>query len=258
MEKKTSKHCGGEFPELNEYSSVQINAEEVRDVVKKLECQLKYGRVFFPEDAPCGMKCETLLKNAAAGIADLSVSGTSFTAKDMTLYAEDDKPKEVTVAEEDFIALLDSTKKGLFGNLAKKECAEGALVTKKGILTYQVGDDKKPHRSGFVTWPSIAVSPDRGYSTALFYDRSSYKFPRGRPVWLYLLYVSTKGCEDMLHEFVMHLTYIARGKGAEFDYDDIRPEGAGDFDEAEGAGDFDEAEGAGDFDESEGAGDADE
>ena len=249
MEKKTSKHCGNKFPGMNEYATVQINADEVRDVVKKLEHQLKSGRVFFPGDAPFGMKCETLLKNAAAGIADLSVSGMSFTAKDMTIYAEDDQPKEVTVNKEDFIALLDNTKKGLFGSLAKKECAEGTLVTKKGILTYQVGDDKVPHRSGFVTWPSIAVSPDRGYSTALFYDRSGYKFPRGPHVWFYLLYVRTKGYEDLLHEFVMHLTYIARGKGDEFDYDEIRPESAGDVDEAEGAGDADESEGAGDADE---------
>ena len=227
MEKKISKHCGDNFPGMNEYSTVQINVDEIRAVVKKLESQLKSGRVFLPEDAPFKMKCGTLLKNASSGLADLSVSGMSFTAKDMTIYAEGDQPKEVTVTEDDFIALLDNTKKGLFGNLAKKECAEGALVTKKGILSYLIGDNKLPHRSGFVTWPSIAVSPYRGCSPALalYCDSGDYKFPRGPRVYFYMLYVHTKGYEDMLHEFVMHLTYIARGKGDEFDYDEIRPEG---------------------------------
>ena len=113
---KNNTHCGGEFPGMNEYSNVVINADEVRAVVKKFEQQLKSGRVFFPEDAPFAMKCETLLKNAAPDIEGLSVSGRSFTATDKTLYAEDDKPKVVSIDEGDIIAVLDDTKKGLFGN----------------------------------------------------------------------------------------------------------------------------------------------
>ena len=35
--KKNSNHCGSEFPGMNEYSNVVINADEVRDVVKKFE-----------------------------------------------------------------------------------------------------------------------------------------------------------------------------------------------------------------------------
>ena len=89
---KNNKHCGSAFPGMNEFSGVTINADEVRAVVKKFERQLKSGRVFFPEDTPFAMKCETLLKNAAPDIEGLSVSGRSFTATDKTLYAEGDAP----------------------------------------------------------------------------------------------------------------------------------------------------------------------
>ena len=45
---KNNKHCGSQFPGMNEFSVVTINADEVRAVVKKFERQLKSGRVFFP------------------------------------------------------------------------------------------------------------------------------------------------------------------------------------------------------------------
>ena len=227
MEKKTSKHCGRQFPGMNEFSGVTINVDEVRDAVKKFERQLKSGRVFFPGDAPFAMKCETLLKNAASDIEGLSASGRSFTATDKTLYAEGDAPKTVTVDESDIIAVLDNTKKGLFGGLEKKECALGALVTTKGVLSYNEGGSE----SGFVTWPSIAVSTDRGYSSVLFCGKTHIAFPCGPRLWLSLSNGPDRGRDSSFHELVLHLCFIARGNGSEFDYDEFRPEGAGDADE---------------------------
>ena len=52
---KNNTHCGSEFPGMNEFSGVKINADEVRAVVKKFERELKSGRVFFPGDAPFAM-----------------------------------------------------------------------------------------------------------------------------------------------------------------------------------------------------------
>ena len=234
MEKKTSKHCGNKFPGMNEYSNVQINADEVRDVVKKFERQTKSGRVFFPGDEPFAMKCETLLKNAAPDIEGLSVSGTSFTATDNTLYAEGDKPKIVSVDAGDIIAVLDNTKKGLFGNLAKKECLLGALVTTKGILTFCKADGKNSYGSGFVTWPTIAVSPRFGhaYETGIeFFPRENRKFPCGPMVCFSFWAAKAKGLERSLDEMGRHLVFVARGNSDEFDYDEFLPEGAGDGDE---------------------------
>lgn len=227
---KNNTHCGCEFPGMNEYSTVVINADEVRAVVKKFERQLKSGRVFFPEDASFAMKCETLLKNAAPDIEGLSVSGRSFTATDKTLYAEDDKPKVVSVDEGDIIAVLDNTKKGLFGSLAKKECVFGTLVTTKGILNYHKTDGKT-RGSGFVTWPSIAASPTNPYPSILFRDRSDFDFPCGSMVLLNFHYSNGKGHGECLFEMVLHLRFIAKGKGAEFDFDEFRPEGAEEADE---------------------------
>ena len=34
---KNNKHCDSEFPGMNEFSGVTINADEVRAVVKKFE-----------------------------------------------------------------------------------------------------------------------------------------------------------------------------------------------------------------------------
>lgn len=229
--KKNSKHCGREFPGMNEYSNVVISADEVRDVVRRFERQLKSGRVFFPGDAPFAMKCETLLKSAEPDIEGLSVSGRSFTATDKTLYSEGDTPKVVSVGEDDIIALLDNTKKGLFGSLANKECSLGTIVTTKGVLTYHKVDGKDTCGSGFATWPSIAVSPYRGYSTALFCDSSNYNFPHGPRVWLYFSNARIKGYESSLFELVSHLVAIAQGRGGEFDYDETRPEGAGDVED---------------------------
>ena len=227
---KNNTHCGSEFPGMNEFSGVKINADEVRAVVKKFERQLKSGRVFFPGDAPFAMKCETLLKNAAPDIEGLSVSGRSFTATDKTLYAESDTPKTVAVDESDIIAVLDDTKKGLFGNLAKKECVFGTLVTTKGILNYHKTDGKT-RGSGFVTWPSIAVSPTDPYPSVLFRNRCGYEFPQGSMVLLNFHHVCNEEHIDNLHELVLHLAHIAKGKGAEFDYDEFRPEGAEEADE---------------------------
>ena len=83
---KNNAHCGSEFPGMNEFSGVKINADEVRAVAKKFERQMKSGRVFFPEDAPFAMKCETLLNNAASEVDWLSVSERSFSATDKQLY----------------------------------------------------------------------------------------------------------------------------------------------------------------------------
>ena len=148
---KNNTHCGSEFPGMNEFSGVKINADEVRAVVKKFERQLKSGRVFFPGDAPFAMKCETLLKNAAPDIEGLSVSGRSFTATDKTLYAEGDTPKTVSVDESDIIAVLDNTKKGLFGGLEKKEspiAISNVMVCSPGTdeptrIKYTMVDGKK-------------------------------------------------------------------------------------------------------------------
>lgn len=236
MEKKTSKHCGSEFTGLNEFSGVTINADEVRAVVKKFERQLKSGRVFFSGDAPFAMKCETLLKNAAHDIEGLSVSGRSFTATDKTLYAEGDNPKTVTVDESDIIAALDNTKKGLFGGLAKKECALGSLVTTKGILSYNKYDGELKG-AGFVSWPSIAVSPrlgdtlEKGIDVFPFSDGKRDPFPKGPRVSIFLWNMSDKKLQRCFDELRLHFVYVARGKGPEFDYDDFMPEGAGDADE---------------------------
>lgn len=45
---KNNKHCGSEFPGMNEFSEVMVNVDEVRDALKKFERNLKAGRVFFP------------------------------------------------------------------------------------------------------------------------------------------------------------------------------------------------------------------
>lgn len=229
---KNNKHCGSVFPGMNEFSGVTINADEVRAVVKKFERQLKSGRVFFPKDAPFAMKCETLLKNAAPDIEGLSVSGRSFTATDKTLYAEGDTPKTVSVDESDIIAVLDNTKKSLFGNLLKKECTLGALVTTKGMLTYNKYDGEL-RCSGFVTWPSIAVAPRMGgtfENGIVFYQGANKKngpYPRGPQVSFCFWFAPTKGLERCLDEMRIHFVYIAQGRGSEFNYDDYTPEGAG-------------------------------
>lgn len=220
-----------------QYDNVEIKADEVRAVVKKFERRLKSGRVFFPEDAAFAMKCETFLKNAASGIEGLSVSGKSFTATDRTLYAESDQPKVVSVDEGDIIALFDNTKKGLFGNFAKKECSLGALVTTKGILTCNLRDGKL-NASGFVTWPSIAVGKtDSDFVEAMLFLRQMRKgvFPYGPCVSISLWNVLgmsdrltnsalARRLASCLDEMRYHLWYIARGKGNEFDYSDHAPE----------------------------------
>ena len=222
---KNNKHCGSEFPGMNEFSGVKINADEVRAVVKKFKRQLKSGRVFVPEDAPFAMKCETLLKNAAHDIEGFSASGRSFTATDKTLYAEDDKPKMVSVDEGDIIAVLDDTKKGLFGSLSKKECSCGTIVTTKGILVYRKGDDGNTRGAGFVTWPSIAVSPECGKWCMLFREGIMRDaFPHGLVIRPSFRNMPAKGLDESLDELGRHFAFIARGKGAEFDYDEFRPE----------------------------------
>ena len=229
---KNNKHCGSEFPGMNEFSGVTINAEEVRAVVKKFERQLKSGRVFFPGDAPFAMKFETLLKNAAPDIEGLSVSGRSFTATDKTLYAEGDTPKTVSVDESDIIAVLDNTKKGLFGGLEKKECVLGALVTAKGILGYSKYDGELKG-AGFVSWPSIAVSPrlgdtlENGIDVFPFSDRKRDPYPKGPRVSIFLWNISDKKLRRCFDEMRLHFAYIAQGRGSEFDYAEHTPEGAG-------------------------------
>ena len=233
---KNNKHCGSEFPGMNEFSEVMVNVDEVRDALKKFERNLKAGRVFFPGDAPFAMKCETLLKNAAHDIEGLSASGRSFTATDKTLYTEDDQPKMVSVDEDDVIAVLDDTKKGLFGSLAKKECSCGTIVTTKGILVYRKGDDGNTWGSGFVTWPSIAVSPECGQGCILFRAEGTVRgegrgvFPHGPVVCPSFGNMPTKGLDESRDELGMHFAFIAQGKGAEFDYDDFCPEPAFELD----------------------------
>ena len=178
------------------------------------------------------MKCETLLKNAASDIEGLSASGKSFTATDKTLYAEGDTPKTVTVDEGDIIAILDNTKKGLFGGLEKKECALGSLVTTKGILGYnKYGGELKG--AGFVTWPSIAVSPrlgdtlEKGIDVFPFSGRRRDPYPQGSRVSVFLWNMSDKKLQRSFDELRLHFVYIAQGRGSEFDYEEHTPEGAG-------------------------------
>ena len=230
-----------------QYDNVEIRADEVRAVVKKFERKLKSGRVFFPEDAAFAMKYETLLKNAASGIQGLSVSGKSFTAVDRTTYSESDQPKSVAVDEGDIIAIFDNTKKGLFGNFAKKECAIGALVTTKGVLTYNVTDGTVKS-SGFVTWPTIAVAPKCGstFETGIelfpMANKKNSPYPRGPRVSLCFWNAAAKALEDCLDEMRLHFVYIARGKGNEFDYGDHAPEVGYDKDDADEAYEKDDAD----------------
>lgn len=226
---KNNKHCGSEFPGMNEFTVVTINADEVCSVVKKFEGQLKTGRVFFREDAPFAMKCESLLKNAVSDIAGLSVNGRSFTAIDNTLYAEGDKPKVVVVEERDIIAVFDNTKKGLFGGLEKKECTLGALVTTKGILGYNKYDGELKG-TGFVSWPSVAVAPrlgdtlEKGIDVFPFSERARDPYPKGKRVSIFLWNMSDKNLERCFDELRLHFVYIAQGRGSEFDYEDHTPE----------------------------------
>lgn len=210
-----------------QYEDVEIRADEVRAVITKFERRTKSGRVFFPEDAVFAMKCQTLLKTAAAGIEGVSASDMSFTATDQTIHAKGDQPKVVSVEEGDFIALFDNTKNGLFGNLAKKPCSLGTLVTTKGFLACNLFDGKS-HASGFVTWPSIAVAKhaDAFESGAVLFQRENNKnvFPHGPRVSLCLWNASAKTLESCFDEMRLHFGYIARGKGDEFDYDDHVPE----------------------------------
>ena len=229
---KKCKYCGSEFSGMNKFSEITISVDEVRSVVKNFERRLKSGRVLFPGDTPFLMKCETLLKNAASDIEGLTVSGRSFTAIDKTLYAEEDQPKVISVMESDIIALFDNTKKGLFGGLEKKECTLGALITTKGILGYNKYDgDLKG--AGFLTWPSIAVAPrcgdtlDKGIDLFPFSDRKRDPYPKGPRVSVFLWNMSHKKLNRCFDELRIHLGYVARGKGSEFDYDEHIPEGAG-------------------------------
>lgn len=225
---KNNTHCGSEFPGMNEYSNVVINADEIRDVVKKFDRQTETGRVFFPGDEPFAMKCETLLNNAASEVDWLSVSEMSFSATDKVLYSKDDQPKVVSVGESDIIALIDNTKKGLFGNLAKKACAEGSIITTKGVLAYRLREGKLVN--GFATWRTIAVSCDGGNGW-LFKPKSkptsvNREFPCGWYIIMPFYNFPEKKRERSEDELGRHLWLIARGKGANFDYDDWAPEAA--------------------------------
>ena len=106
------------------------------------------------------------------------------------------------------------------------------LQKQLGVLGYNKYDgDLKG--AGFLTWPSIAVAPrcgdtlDKGIDLFPFSDRKRDPYPKGPRVSIFLWNMSHKKLNRCFDELRIHLGYVARGKGSEFDYDEHIPEGAG-------------------------------
>ena len=203
-----------------------VAVDEIRKVIHEFEKSAKTGRAFFPEDAAFDFKCSSYLKTLARmPFAEASDDGVSVT--DKSTYPERPNPATCTITKSDVLAVLDNTKAGFlgFGNILKKECQAGMLVTTKGIVVINIFDNK-PKMSGFLEWLTVAnCSPfgcDNGnFAVDIFasWSGTTANGPyaqKGPLLMFYFQHAPTKKISRHLDKMMNHLKFIVKGCEGKF------------------------------------------
>ena len=209
---------------------ITVDPQEVLRIFRRLKSQLKTDRIYFEGDEPFEMKCDTLLKSAASVLQGMSVDDNGFSAMDRIEWFKGDEPRKVTVSKDDYLAVLDNSKAGLFGGFDKRPCLFGGLVTKKGIFVYNFLDGKKGCDSGFAPWNAIysvgaTVSSAFGMGMRLFKTKALIPYPRvpyPRALPIDLWFDRASGCKrswEYFSEAIIHLWYFVYGVNGPFEFE---------------------------------------
>lgn len=208
--------------------NINVDTSALWGAVKNFKQETKTDRVFFREDSAFAMKCEGFFKAAASLIKERD--GDALTVVDKSLYNGNESPVEWTIRKEDVLAILDNTKVGLFGNILKKECEKGLLVTTKGLFALNVFDGT-PTKSGFLSWNTVANCTKMGgtageYSVQLFTEWKGIqgRFRKGPRVFFWFENAKIKNVGTKLEKLINHLKFIAKGSPGEFDNDEYAPD----------------------------------
>ena len=217
---------GAEVKRMSNIDEVNVDLEAIKNVIKEFERDAKTKRVFFPEDAVFTFKYEGLIKAAAPIIKEKTSDGVVVV--DNSIHVKGDAPVDYGFGKGDVLAILDNTKVGFFGNILKKECEAGAMITSKGILCYNVRDGK-PRFSGFVSWTTVAnctsfLAGGFNMGVTLFEERSSKKERKGPKIALIFENAESKILQKNLDKMIRHLKFIVKGCEGEFCDDDYNGE----------------------------------
>lgn len=203
---------------MSNTDKANVDLEAIRNVVKAFEKEAKTKRVFFPEDAVFAFKYDGLIKSAASVIKEKTSDGVVVV--DNSIHVKGDVPVSYGFGQGDVLAIFDNTKVGFFGNILKKECVAGAMITSKGILCYNVRDGQ-PRFSGFVSWTTVAnctsfAAGGFNMGVTLFEKRTSKKDRTGPKIALIFENAESKTLQRSLDKMVRHLKFIVKGCEGEF------------------------------------------
>ena len=203
---------------MSNTDKVNVDLEAIKNVVKEFESVAKTKRVFFPEDAVFAFKYDGLIKAATPIIKEKT--NDSVVVVDNSIHVKGDVPVSYGFGKGDVLAIFDNTKVGFFGNILKKECVAGAMITSKGILCYNVRDGQ-PRFSGFVSWATVAnctsfAAGGFNMGVTLFEKRTSKKERKGPKIALIFENAESKILQKNLDKMIRHLKFIVKGCDGEF------------------------------------------
>jgi len=187
-----------------------VDSTELMNCVRAFVDKHKSNRIFMAGDESFDRKYQSFRKSILLQVGR-AVGQEDMELEDGIRWFAGDKIRSVLIQKRDAVALFDNTKVGLFGNIAKKDCEYGVLITTKGIVTLSGVSDM----TGYLSWKGFLAgnqSGENGYPsdfsavTIFDSDQDPGVYPRGDSRALNLSYF--KISHESVRKFVNDLRAI--------------------------------------------------